>query len=86
MHEQVWWYAKRAAGLMTWSTAVASGIGGLLLSLKAIRSRTGPWALDLHRFLSGLTLGFLIVHLVTLWADSYVEFGWRELFLPGASP
>ncbi len=86
MKEQVWWYATRAAGLMTWSTAVASVIVGLLLSLKVIRSRTGPWALDLHRFLSGLTLVFLIVHLATLWADSYVEFGWRELLVPGESP
>ena len=26
-----------------------------------------------------------MVHLVTLWADSYVEFGWREMLIPGAS-
>ena len=85
MKEQVWWYATRAAGLMTWSTAIASVIVGLLLSLRAIRSRTGPWALDLHRFLGGLTVVFLVTHLVTLWADSYVEFGWRELLVPGES-
>jgi DMSO/TMAO reductase YedYZ heme-binding membrane subunit len=83
--EQVWWYATRAAGLMTWSTATASVVIGLLLSTRALRARTGPWFLDLHRFLGGITVVFLAAHLITLWADSFVEFGVREIFVPGAS-
>jgi len=83
--EQVWWYATRAAGLMTWTTATASVVVGLVLSSRAVRSRTGPWLLDLHRFLGGISVVFLLAHLGTLWADSYVEFGPRELFVPGAS-
>ncbi len=85
MSEQVWWYATRAAGLMTWSTATASVVIGLLLSTRALRARTGPWFLDLHRFLGGITVVFLAAHLITLWADSFVEFGLREIFVPGAS-
>ncbi|MEZ5244572.1 MAG: ferric reductase-like transmembrane domain-containing protein [Acidimicrobiales bacterium] len=85
MSEQVWWYATRAAGLMTWTTATASVVVGLMLSARAIRARTGPWFLDLHRFLGGITVVFLIAHIATLWADSYVDFGPRELFVPGAS-
>ncbi|MEM7142796.1 MAG: hypothetical protein AAF548_17365 [Actinomycetota bacterium] len=85
MSDQVWWYATRAAGMMTWATATASVVFGLLLSTRAIRSRTGPWFLDLHRFLGGISVVFLVAHVATLWADSYVEFGPRELFVPGAS-
>ncbi len=85
MGEQVWWYATRAAGLMTWSTAVAAVIVGLLLSTRVIKNRSGPWLLDLHRFLGGLSLLFLIVHMATLSLDSFVDFGLRELFIPGAS-
>lgn len=85
MSDQVWWYATRAAGLMTWTTATASVIVGLMLSSRAVRARTGPWFLDLHRFLGGISVIFLLAHLGTLWADSYVEFGVREMFVPGAS-
>ena len=81
----MWWYATRAAGLMTWSTAVAAVIVGLLLSTRIVKRRSGPWLLDLHRFLGGLSLLFLIVHMVTLSLDSFVDFGLRELFIPGAS-
>lgn len=81
----MWWYATRAAGLMTWTTATASVVLGLLLSTKRIRARTGPWFLDLHRFLGGISVVFLLAHLVTLWADSYVDFGFREILVPGES-
>jgi len=70
---------------MTWTTATASVVIGLLLSTRALRAKTGPWFLDLHRFLGGITVVFLLAHIGTLWADSYVDFGPRELFVPGAS-
>lgn len=70
---------------MTWTTATASVVLGLLLASKRLRARTGPWFLDLHRFLGGISVVFLLAHLGTLWADSYVEFGPRELLIPGAS-
>lgn len=70
---------------MTWSTAVASVIVGLLLSTRVIKNRTGPWLLDLHRFLGGITVLFLLVHMGTLYFDSFVDFGPRELLIPGES-
>jgi hypothetical protein len=84
--QQVWWYATRSAGLMTWFSATASVAVGLLLASRALGRRpSGPWLLDLHRYLGGLTVVFLVIHIVTLWADSYVHFGWAELFVPMAS-
>lgn len=86
MSEQVWWFATRGAGLMTWAVAAGSVVFGLLLSSKALGKQPGfPWLLDLHRFFSTLTSVFLALHLVTLWADSYVEFGPTEFFVPFTS-
>lgn len=85
MSDQVWWYATRAAGMMTWSTATAAVIVGLVLSTRVVKRRTGPWLLDVHRFLGGLSVLFLACHLLTLWLDSFVEFGPAELLIPGRS-
>ena len=86
MSEQVWWFATRGAGLMTWAVAAGSVVFGLLLSSKALGKQPGfPWLLDLHRFFSTLTSIFLALHLVTLWADSYVEFGPTQFFVPFTS-
>lgn len=41
--------------------------------------------MDLHRFLGGLAVVFTGVHLAGLFFDSYVHFGFRELFIPFAS-
>ena len=85
MSDQVWWYATRAAGLMTWATAVAAVIVGLLLSTRVAKKPTGPWLLDLHRFLGGISVLFLVVHMGALSFDSFVDFGPRELLIPGES-
>jgi len=80
------WYAARASGLVTWSLVTASVLWGLALSTRLIRRRGAPaWTLDLHRFLGTLSIAFLAVHIVAIWADSYVHFGPRELFVPMGS-
>ncbi len=90
MSDQIWWYATRAAGLMTWATSATSIVLGLLLSLNVTRQRSRrlpskPWLIDLHRFVGGMSVVFLVLHMITLWADSFVHFGWAELLIPGAS-
>ncbi|MFQ5558923.1 MAG: hypothetical protein ACE5GB_15630, partial [Acidimicrobiales bacterium] len=86
MTQQVWWYATRAAGLMTWSTAVAAVLVGVLLSDRLLGNRpSGTGLVDAHRFLGGLSVAFLAIHLGALWADSVGDFGWREMILPEQS-
>lgn len=83
MSDQVWWFATRGAGLMTWAVAAASVVVGLLMSSKVMGKQPGfPWLLDIHRFFSTLTSVFLALHLVTLWADSFVAFGPVEFLVP----
>ncbi len=85
VNDEVWWYATRAAGLMTWATAFGSVLIGLLLSLKSVKSRTGPWFFDLHRFLSSVSVIFLLTHLGTLVVHDADVFTWRALLIPGES-
>jgi hypothetical protein len=81
------WYSARASGLVAWALVTASIVWGLLLSTRLVRRRGVPaWLLDLHRFLGTLSVVFVGVHLVALAADDYVHFGWRETFVPMASP
>jgi Ferric reductase like transmembrane component len=81
------WYVARASGLVAWALVTASIVWGLALSTRLVRRRGVPaWLLDLHRYLGTLSLVFVAVHIVALWADSYVHFAWRELFVPMASP
>jgi sulfoxide reductase heme-binding subunit YedZ len=86
MNPQFWWYVTRASGLIAWLALTGSVIWGVLLSTKAFPSHRRPaWLLDLHRWLGGLTVAFVAIHLVALLADSYVEFEPLDLVVPFAS-
>jgi predicted ferric reductase len=82
----VWWFVSRSSGLVAWVLISLSVCWGLFVSTKAVAKASTPaWLLDLHRFLGGLAVTFTAIHLVGLWADSYVQFGWADLFVPMAS-
>ena len=83
---QASWYVARSSGFVAWALAAASVTWGLALSTRLVRRRGAPaWLLDLHRFLGTLTLVFVGLHLVGLWADSYVQLGVTDLLVPMAS-
>ena len=83
---QTWWWLARSSGMVAWALVSASIVWGLTLSTRLIRRRGIPaWLLDLHRYLGTLSLVFTAIHLLGLWADSFVTFGPRELFIPFAS-
>ena len=81
-----WWWLSRASGIVAWVVVAAAVVWGLLASTKMIRRRGVPaWILDLHRYLGTLTIVFVAVHVFAIWADSFVKFGPRQLFVPFAS-
>lgn len=83
---EFWWYMARASGIVAWVLLALAVVWGVLVASKMIPLRSAPkWLLDTHRFLGALALCFTIVHLVALWADSFLPFGPKELFLPLAS-
>ena len=83
---RTWWFVARASGLVAWALLALAVVWGLALSTKTFGRNPKPaWLLDLHRHLGGLAVVFTGVHLAGLFADTYVVFGWRELFIPFAS-
>ncbi len=86
MNPQFWWYLTRSSGIVAWLTLTATVIWGVLLSTKAFPNQRRPaWLLALHRWLAGMTMSFLAIHLGALVADSYVSFDLADLTIPYAS-
>jgi len=86
MNPQFWWYLTRASGIVAWIMLTLAVIWGILLSTQAFPEQRRPqWLLALHRWLAGLMLSFLAIHLVALVADSYVSFGLADIAIPYAS-
>lgn len=86
MSSQSWWYVARASGILAWLMLAASVTWGILLATRAFpRSRRPAWLLDLHRFLGGLAISFVAIHLAALVADRYVHFDAADLLIPYAS-
>jgi len=83
--DQIWWYTSRAAGIVAWVLLSASVIAGMSISTRDSRRLPTGWSIDLHRFLSTLSLVFLAVHVAALVPDNFVTFGWAELLVPLAS-
>ena len=85
MHSHTWWYMARAGGIVAWALAAAAVAGGLQLSTRLVRRPPPAWVLDVHRFLGGLSVAFVGVHLLGLAADSFIGFGPGDFLVPFAS-
>lgn len=86
MNPEVWWYVARASGVIAWMMLTASVLWGVVLSTKAFpKQRRRAWLLDLHRWLGGLTVSFVAIHIAALLADSYVDFDLLDVMVPFAS-
>ena len=81
-----WWFLARSTGLVAGVLLVMAFVWGILLSTQLVKPvKRAAWLLDLHRWLGGLTVLFVVLHLVGLVADSYVEFDLASIFVPFAS-
>jgi DMSO/TMAO reductase YedYZ heme-binding membrane subunit len=86
MAPEIWWYLARATGLVAWGLALGSLLLGLALATRAMGPNpTGPWLLDLHRWLGGLAVIFTAGHVGALVADSFVTFDVGDVLIPMAS-
>ena len=85
VRSQTWWYVARAGGIVSWALATLAVIGGLQLSTRLVRRPAPAWVLDVHRFVAGLSVVFVAVHLVGLAADTFIQFSVADLFVPFAS-
>jgi predicted ferric reductase len=83
VNPQLWWFVARSSGLVAWALLTAAVVFGLATSTGVLRRHvTRPWTVILHRHLATLSVVFTGVHLLALWADSFVAFGPLELLVP----
>ncbi len=84
---QLWWHVARVSGMLAWLLLAASCLWGLLTSTRVLGRRPSrPWLVDMHRFLSALSLAALGLHLIAIMLDSYVQFSIADLLVPMSSP
>jgi DMSO/TMAO reductase YedYZ heme-binding membrane subunit len=80
------WMIVRGSGLAAFGLLAASTIWGLLLSTgffgRIVKAKPLTY---MHESLAVGAILATLVHLVALSLDDYIRFGWRELFVPGAS-
>ena len=85
MPSHTWWYAARAGGIVAWALVAVTLVGGLQLSTRLVRRPAPAWVLDVHRYVAGLGIALLGLHLLGLVLDPFVKFGVGELFVPQMS-
>lgn len=81
------WYLTRGSGVVAFLLLTGSFALGLAATKRGLASRGWPrFATQLlHRNVSLLALAFLVVHIITTLADTFVTVGWWAWIVPGAS-
>jgi predicted ferric reductase len=83
MDPAIWWYVTRASAIIAWALMVISVMWGILLSTRVMKPKDSPgWLLDLHRWMSGLSVVFVGLHMFSLYVDSFAHFTIPDLFVP----
>lgn len=79
----IWWYVTRASALIAWVLMTAAVLWGILLSTRVMRKVDNPaWLQDLHRYLGGMTLIMVALHMVSLMLDPWLKFTLVEELIP----
>ncbi len=80
------WIVTRGSGLVAYALLAAAMVWGVTMSSKSLnRSVSAKATTYVHEALSVGALLATVVHMVALLFDDYVEFGIREVLVPGAS-
>ena len=83
MDPAIWWYVTRASAIIAWALMVISVMWGILLSTRVMKPKDSPgWLLDLHRWMSGLSVVFVGLHMFSLYMDNFAHFTIPDLFVP----
>jgi DMSO/TMAO reductase YedYZ heme-binding membrane subunit len=86
VNEKIWWYLSRSSGIVALVLLVATVVWGILLSTRVLKPHDRPaWLLDLHKWLGGSALVMTVLHMLGLYLDGYIDYGFTELLVPGTS-
>ena len=87
MKEQTFWFLARASDFTAYLLITASMIAGLVLKSRPFGAKLkAPIALDVHRFITTLSLAAIAVHGLALVADHTVEITLGDLVVPFTAP
>ena len=86
MSEHFWWYLSRSSGVVAFGVLTASVAFGLMLSTRLFGRSVAPaWLMEIHRYLGALGIAAMLLHVAALIADTYTNFGVKEVLVPFAS-
>ena len=82
----IWWYLTRASAMIAWVLLTLTVVWGVLLKTRILRGADNPeWLKVIHRYLSGLALVMILIHIGTLLLDDFIDFGPADVLVPFAS-
>jgi sulfoxide reductase heme-binding subunit YedZ len=85
--DPTFWLLARASGLTAYVLLTATVLAGIVVKSRPFgRAVKPPAVLDIHRFVTFLALGMLVLHGLAISLDSTVHMPLAALVIPGASP
>lgn len=76
------WLALRGTGLVAWALLTCTVVWGLLLRTRLVTVGSPLRMFEMHKWLGALGLGFLVVHLVTVFLDPSIHFSVVNILVP----
>lgn len=84
---QLWWYVTRAAGIIAYLLLWFSMVLGLAVTSKYLDQLLDRmFTYDFHEFISLLSIGFVLLHIVVLSLDRYLPYTAAQMLIPFLSP
>ena len=84
---QVWWYVTRAAGIVAYLLLWFSMVLGLAVTSKYLDLLLDRmFTYDFHQFISLLSIGFVMLHILVLTIDFYLPYSVAQVLIPFLSP
>jgi predicted ferric reductase len=85
--QQVWWYVTRSAGILAYLLLWLSTVWGLAVPSRIIQPVLEPgYIFDFHQFISLLSIGFALLHILVLTLDRYLPYSTLQILIPFLSP
>ncbi len=85
--QQLWWYVTRSSAIIAYLLLFLSTAWGLAVPSKIINPLIDPAStFDYHQFISLLSLGFALLHILVLTLDRYLPYSTLQILIPFLSP
>jgi predicted ferric reductase len=85
--QQLWWYIIRSAGIIAYLLLWLSTAWGLAVPSKIISPLLDQsYTFDFHQFISLLSIGFALLHILVLLFDRYLPYSATQILIPFLSP